>query len=105
MEEKWDKDLQSLSLPFSIIKEKEQIKELEGPLNAFFWINNKGLKRAIAIERKAHRPKEFFLPPPYRRAVSPGAIDMAGVIVTPYKEDFEKIEPKEILEIYRQVSR
>lgn len=35
--------------------------------------------------------------------VSPGAIDMAGVLVLPRKEDFEKVDKSDIHQIYEEV--
>ena len=36
--------------------------------------------------------------------VSPGAVDMAGVIVLPCKEDFESVTRADIRRIYDEVS-
>lgn len=100
--EKKDKGETELILPFKII-EADSYTEKGKPLNAFFWKYGDE-NRSIIIPRKAHRPKEYFLDSPARRAVSPGAIDMAGVIVTPIKEDFEAIDEKDIMNIYQQVA-
>jgi hypothetical protein len=35
--------------------------------------------------------------------ISPGALDMAGIIVTPRKEDFNKITPEDIRSIMQEV--
>lgn len=35
--------------------------------------------------------------------VSPGTLDMAGIIVTPRKEDFEKISTEDIRQILQEV--
>lgn len=59
--------------------------------------------RILAIPRKAHRPEEFYKGPPLRRAFSPGALDMAGIMVTPIENDFNAITSQEIENIYRQV--
>lgn len=54
--------------------------------------------------RKAHRPKQFFEEGARRLMVSPGALDMAGVVTTVREEDFEKIRKEDIEDIYSQVS-
>jgi len=36
--------------------------------------------------------------------ISPGALDMAGLIITVREEDFEKITKEDIEDIYAQVS-
>jgi len=35
--------------------------------------------------------------------VSPGAVDVAGLIILPRQEDFEKINREMILQIYQEV--
>ena len=54
--------------------------------------------------RKAHRPKQYFETGRRQLLVSPGALDMAGLIITPRAEDFEKIRKEDIEDIYLQVS-
>lgn len=54
--------------------------------------------------RKVHRPTQYFAEDESHRMISPGAIDMAGVIVLPRKEDFDKVDEKEIMDVYSQVS-
>lgn len=73
------------------------------PLNAFFWLSSLNRIRYILIPRKTHRPTCYFADPPFRRAISPGAIDMAGILVTPIREDYDLISENEIMEIYNQV--
>jgi hypothetical protein len=36
--------------------------------------------------------------------VSPGALDMAGLLVTPRKEDFDRITESDITKIYKEVA-
>lgn len=92
-----------IDLPFKILTEEQEIRKVVFPVNVFFWKNEKGIIKKLGIPRQAHRPKEFYLEYPKRRAVSPGAIDMAGIIVTPYEEDFNSLNNEEIKEIYLQV--
>ena len=54
--------------------------------------------------RKAHRPWQYSTKGAQQLLVSPGAIDMAGMFITPRKEDFNKIENNDIEDIYTQVS-
>lgn len=55
--------------------------------------------------RKAHRPDCYNAPEPERLLVSPGAIDMAGVLILTRLTDFQTITPEQIRTIYRQVSQ
>lgn len=54
--------------------------------------------------RKEHRPKQYFAEDDTRRMVSPGAIDMAGVVVLPRESDFEAMDVAELKDIFSQVS-
>lgn len=72
--------------------------------NYFIWTDNENYIRYLVIPRKAHRPECYFKTDEERLRVSPGAIDMAGVIVTPFKEDFLKINKEKIDKIYSQVA-
>lgn len=54
--------------------------------------------------RARHRPSFFFAEGSERLIVSPGAIDMAGVIVVPEREHFDRIGPDEVRAIFSEVS-
>ena len=54
--------------------------------------------------RKLHRPWQFSAKGKAQLLISPGALDMAGLIITPRKEDFDKINKEDIEDIYAQVS-
>lgn len=53
--------------------------------------------------RKAHRPSQYYSETDFWM-ISPGAIDMAGIIVLPRTEDFERIDENVIKDVYNQVS-
>ena len=55
--------------------------------------------------RGRHRPESFFAEGDDKLVVSPGAIDMAGVIVTPRLEDFVRVTPVQIAKIFSEVSQ
>jgi hypothetical protein len=54
--------------------------------------------------RKTHRPTQYYAEGEAYRMISPGAIDMAGVLVLPRKEDFEALTLSELKDVYLQVS-
>lgn len=80
---------------------KEYISE--GKLNAFVWIDGNGLLRICAIRRDKHRP-ECYGSEEYERLISPGCIDMAGVIIAPLKKDYDGITEEEVRQIYKECS-
>jgi hypothetical protein len=60
--------------------------------------------RLTSFPRRKHRPDAFFREGEKRVVVSPGAIDMGGVLITPVEKDFERLGAATIEEIYREVS-
>ena len=46
---------------------------------------------SVVIPREKHRPDAYFAEGEAQMMVSPGALDMAGLIITPREQDFSKI--------------
>jgi hypothetical protein len=63
-----------------------------------------GLYTVYVFPRARHRPACFFAEGDKRITVSPGAIDMAGVIVVPREEDFARVGARQAYEIFSEVS-
>ena len=78
--------------------------ELEPRYNMFAWRDDEGRFICAYFPREAHRPSCYFAEGEERILVSPGALDMAGLIVTPREEDFRKINEADITRIYKEVS-
>lgn len=76
----------------------------QGLVNAFMWIDAAGLLRIVIVPRRAHRPSLYFKPDEERMMVSPGAIDMAGIMIFPRREDFERISSADVRKIYSEVA-
>lgn len=80
-----------------------QPNEDEPMINIVSFMNNN--KYIIHIfPRKLHRPWQYSATGKAQLMISPGALDMAGMIITPRIEDFNKIEKEEVEDIYSQVS-
>jgi hypothetical protein len=60
--------------------------------------------RLVIFPRRKHRPDAFFMEGDARVVVSPGLIDMGGVLVTPVVKDFERLDAAAVEGIYREVS-
>jgi hypothetical protein len=60
--------------------------------------------RLIVFPRRKHRPDAFFKSGEGRVVVSPGLIDMGGVLIAPVEKDFERLGGDEVEGIYREVS-
>lgn len=77
------------------------LSEKEGKVNLFAFLGDDGMMRMARIGRSAHRP-DFYGTGEGEMLVSPGAIDMAGIIILPREEDFNRIDEALTREIYRQ---
>ena len=58
----------------------------------------------IVLPRAAHRPACYYASGDAQRLVSPGALDMAGIVVTPRECDFEAITADEAEAMLREVA-
>ena len=56
----------------------------------------------VVIPRDKHRPDCYFASGDSQRLVSPGALDMAGFIVTPRQDDFERMTPDQAASILQE---
>jgi hypothetical protein len=74
------------------------------PLMNIFCTSGNGGWRLIVFLRRKHRPAAYFAEGEERIFVSPGAIDMAGVVVTPVWADFSRLDCRSIRGIYQEVS-
>lgn len=68
--------------------------------NILMWRGGNSLLNIIVIPRKAHRPKCYYADGEGEMLVSPGAVDMAGVIILPRRQDFERISREDVLQVY-----
>lgn len=69
---------------------------------AGFW---KGEKWHLMIfPRRKHRPDAFFKEGDGRIVVSPGVIDMGGLLITPVERDFYRLDAAAVEGIYGEVS-
>jgi hypothetical protein len=63
-----------------------------------------GVWRAIAFPRRKHRPDVYFREEQERVVVSPALVDMGGMVITPRKRDFDRIDAKMMEGILEEVS-
>ena len=57
---------------------------------------------SVVIPREKHRPDSYFAEGEAQMMVSPGALDMAGLIITPREEDFSKINLDKATDLLRE---
>lgn len=80
-----------------------QPEEEEPMMNIIAFVEDNRYKLHI-FPRKAHRPGNYYENGKKQLLISPGALDMAGLMICVREEDFEKISKQDIEDIYLQVS-
>ena len=83
---------------------KEILRIDEEPMMNIAGIYEERKWRLVIFPRRKHRPDAFFKKGDGRVVVSPGLIDMGGVLVTPLEKDFERLDAAAVEGIYREVS-
>lgn len=58
----------------------------------------------VLFSRKKHRPDCYFAEGRAQCLVSPGALDMGGLLITPRESDFKRMTPRMAASILREVS-
>ncbi|MDE6648678.1 MAG: DUF4922 domain-containing protein [Muribaculaceae bacterium] len=96
-------DLEGMKVLASVeeIVGKEYIHE--GKINVFVWIDLSGMLRICAVPRCMHRPS-CYGSGKGQHLISPGCIDMAGVLIAPLKKDYDELTEEDVREIYRECS-
>ena len=59
---------------------------------------------SVVFPRAKHRPDCYYKQGDEQFVISPGALDMAGLIITPRQEDFERLTPEIALGIFDEVT-
>jgi hypothetical protein len=76
----------------------------EEPMMNIAGFYGEGKWRLVIFPRRKHRPDAFFREGEARVVVSPGVIDMGGLLITPVKRDFERLDAAAVEGIFREVS-
>ena len=63
-----------------------------------------GVCHTVVFPRAKHRPDCYYGGQGGNILVSPGALDMAGLIITPRKDDFERLTAQQVGSIMREVA-
>lgn len=66
--------------------------------------NHNGTVYTAIIKRGKHRPACYYAEGDAKKLVSPGTLDMCGLVITPRESDFDTLTEKDILSIYREVT-
>lgn len=77
--------------------------EEEPMMNVISWREENDFL-TVVFPRKKHRPDCYFKEGDEQLLVSPGAIDMAGLLITPREEDFRKLDAEKAVVILQECS-
>lgn len=75
--------------------------ETEPMMNIISWRKGEEFI-SVVIPREKHRPEAYFAEGDAQFVVSPGALDMSGLIITPREEDFRKLTEKKALSLLQE---
>ena len=77
--------------------------EPEPMMNIVAWRCNDDFL-SVVFPRTKHRPDCYYKEGNEQFVISPGALDMAGIIITPRQEDYERLTPEMALGILNEIS-
>lgn len=75
--------------------------ETEPMMNIISWRKGEEFI-SVVIPREKHRPEAYFAEGDAQFVVSPGALDMSGLIITPREEDFRKLTEEKSLSLLQE---
>ena len=75
----------------------------EPQMNIVGWRNGEDYLMVV-FPRRQHRPACYYAEGEQQLLISPGALDMAGLVITPRKDDFDQLTSERLQEVYNEVS-
>ena len=82
--------------------------EAEPRFNILAWCDNSDIvykETYLLIPRRKLRPDCYFAEGEHNLCISPGAVDMAGLIITPREEDYHRLTGEQAAAILREVTQ
>ena len=86
---------------YDVLPQRED--ETEPMMNIVSWRRDEEFI-SVVFPRRKHRPDCYYAEGLQQYIISPGALDMSGLIITPREEDFKRITPEKALAILNEVS-
>jgi hypothetical protein len=97
-----------VSLSQWFVRALECLVDIEGtadePMINLLMAYKAGRWQMILFPRSKHRPGRYYAEGEERLLISPGAVDMAGVLVIPREEDYRRVDATILTEIYQEVT-
>ena len=85
------------------VSDTQSEKGEEPMMNIVAWRQNEDYISVI-FPRRRHRPRCYVAKDDGQMIVSPGALDMSGMIITPRKEDFDSLTAEKAMVILKEVT-
>ena len=80
----------------------QQADEAEPMMNIVVW--KEGLDTvSVVFPRRKHRPDCYSKEGDEQYLISPGALDMGGLLILPRQTDFERIDERLLMEVMKEV--
>jgi len=76
---------------------------IEPMMNVITWCSGDVLL-SVVLPRCKHRPDCYTADGDDQYVISPGAVDMGGLIITPREQDFRRLTAEQVMDIYREIS-
>jgi hypothetical protein len=74
------------------------------PMFNLICVHERGRYRLMIFPRTRHRPASFFAEDDSKMLLSPGTLDIAGLVVVPLEDDFRRIGKEHLVQMYTEVS-
>lgn len=81
----------------------EPLQQIE-PMMNLFCLYGDGRWRVIIFPRQKHRPAAYYKSGEDQILLSPGAVDMGGVLVLPREVDYNRLDAALLMNIFQEIS-
>ena len=95
-----DTDAQLFETLYQALPQRED--ETEPMFNILKWLHYT-VFISVVIPREKHRPAFYSVEGDAQMLISPGALDMGGLIITPRKEDFDRLDTPLLEALFKEV--
>ena len=98
-----DTDQKLFKRLYKAMNEEQEATDEEPMMNIVSWRTGDDFN-SVVFPRRKHRPDCYTAEGDQQYIISPGALDMGGLMITPRQEDFERITAEKAFSILREVS-
>lgn len=85
------------------LPQTEELLDQEPMMNLLGWQKEGGEQIILIFPRSKHRPEVYYREDDQQMSVSPGAIDMGGLLIAISEQDYDRLTPEKASEILSEV--